>query len=522
MSLTYHLLSLGAFDLGLSLALSYLVFFYVKRRLTWRKRTQGRHLPPGPRALPLLGSILEIPKHRGWQGFRELSAKYNSSLVYFDVLGSPMVVVGTARGVTELLEKRSANSPDRPHSEILPLVGNDVAFSSMRYGQVWREHRRAFWQIFHPGAISGYRETQRAVLLKFLKNLSAAPQRFEEHIRYLFSATMMKVLYGLEAREENDPFISQVSVALNCVSELAGGSHPIDHLPFLRYVPGWVPGAGFQYELARCKAAVSVMKEVPFAQMMAVERPLSTEPTLASLLSRFKGERDAKGTAQLEEMMKNVGLVAFEAGSDTSFSTMMGFFLAISQYSEVQKKAQAELDAVVGRDRLPDYTDRDNLVYVNAVIRECVRWHVVVPLGIPHRTLEDDMFEDYFIPAGTMIIANTWAILHDPELYSHPEVFNPERFIRDGKIDLTVPDPYSFAFGYGRRVCPGRHFADDILYLAMASILHVFNIEPPLDEGGRLIKIELEQTSGLLSYPSDCRCMVKPRWDDAISLIVEV
>ncbi|KAI0670932.1 cytochrome P450 [Trametes maxima] len=432
-----------------------------------------------------------------------------------------MVVVGTARGVAELLEKRSANSPDRPPSQILPLIGNDVAFSSMRYGQVWREHRRAFWQVFHPNAIPDYREAQRAVMLKFLRNLSATPQRLKEHIRYLFSATMMKVLYGLDAQEENDPFISQVSIALACASELATGRHPIDHLPFLRYLPGWIPGAGILYELARCKAAVNVMKEVPFARMMTVEHRGPAQPALANLLSKFKGKEDTKNVAHLEDMIKNVGLVAFEAGSDTSFSTMMGFFLAMSQYPEVRKKAQAELDAVVGRDRLPDYTDRDDLVYVNAIVKECLRWHVVIPLGLPHRTLKDDVFEGYFIPAGTMMMANTWAILHDPDLYSRPEEFNPERFIRDGKLDPTAPDPYSFAFGYGRRICPGRYSADDMLYLAMASVLYVFDIEPPHDEDGRPIKIELEQTPGLLSYPSDCRCMIRPRSEDAVLLIAE-
>lgn len=80
-------------------------------------------------------------------------------------------------------------------------------------------------------------------------------------------------------------------------------------------------------------------------------------------------------------------------------------------YPDVQKRAQAELDAVVGPGRLPDHSDTDALVYINAVIKETLRWHVVLPLGVPHRTLEDDEVNGYFIPAGTTIIANVWYAL---------------------------------------------------------------------------------------------------------------
>ena len=74
------------------------------------------------------------------------------------------------------------------------------------------------------------------------------------------------------------------------------------------------------------------------------------------------------------------------------------------------KKAQAELDAVVGPDRLPDFSDRDALVYVQAIIMETSRWHVVGPLSGIHYTMEDDEFHGYFIPAGTALIPNTWCV----------------------------------------------------------------------------------------------------------------
>lgn len=84
------------------------------------------------------------------------------------------------------------------------------------------------------------------------------------------------------------------------------------------------------------------------------------------------------------------------------------FLFAMSTYPEVQKKAQKELDAIVGPDRLPDFDDRSALVYVDAVIREVLRWMPVAPLGVTHTTMEDAEFCGYFLPAGTMLMANIW------------------------------------------------------------------------------------------------------------------
>ena len=85
------------------------------------------------------------------------------------------------------------------------------------------------------------------------------------------------------------------------------------------------------------------------------------------------------------------------------FSTVQSLFIAMSLYPDAQRKAQAELDAIVGPNRLPNFEDRDTLVYVNALIREALRWQNVLPLAIPHKTVEDEEFHGHFIPAGTKL-----------------------------------------------------------------------------------------------------------------------
>lgn len=79
-------------------------------------------------------------------------------------------------------------------------------------------------------------------------------------------------------------------------------------------------------------------------------------------------------------------------------------------YPDVQKKAQAEIDEVVGTGRLPGFEDRENLPYTNALVKESLRWHPVGPMGLPHVSTEDDMYEGYFIPKGSLLLANIWFV----------------------------------------------------------------------------------------------------------------
>ena len=118
---------------------------------------------------------------------------------------------------------------------------------------------------------------------------------------------------------------------------------------------------------------------------------------------------------------------------------------------EVMNKAQEELDRVVGKDRLPDFSDGNNLPYINAVVKELLRWNPPLPFGVPNRVTQDDVYRGYFIPAGATVIQNIWAVFRDPKVYPDPEAFNPDRFLKDGEINPLVPNPEDRVFGSGRR-----------------------------------------------------------------------
>ncbi|OJA19807.1 hypothetical protein AZE42_12300, partial [Rhizopogon vesiculosus] len=161
-------------------------------------------------------------------------------------------------------------------------------------------------------------------------------------------------------------------------------------------------------------------------------------------------------SAEEDHLSKWVAATLYGGGADTTVSSIYAFFLAMTLSPDVQKKAQAEIDAVVGPDRLPSFADRDSLPYVEALTKEVLRWNAVVPTGVPHRVTEDDIHDGYYIPKGSLIIPNIWFMLNDPRTYFNPSEFNPERFLaNDGKGPEV--EPRTICFGFGRRICPGTH-----------------------------------------------------------------
>ncbi|KAF8631328.1 hypothetical protein AX14_010947, partial [Amanita brunnescens Koide BX004] len=142
----------------------------------------------------------------------------------------------------------------------------------------------------------------------------------------------------------------------------------------------------------------------------------------------------------------------------------------------------------------------------------------VVPLAIPHTAIKDDVYKGYFIPKGTLLMGNSWAISQDETKYPNPNAFYPERFLNpDGTLN---DDKVEYAFGYGRRFCPGKFMARDILWLIVASALSAFNISKAKDENGAEIDINPDAFStGLSSSPQPFNCTVVPRSPEAATLV---
>jgi len=281
-------------------------------------------------------------------------------------------------------------------------------------------------------------------------------------------------------------------------------------------VPEWVPGADFKRIAREWRKPIQDTADLT---LQYVKDAMAKGVFTPSFVSKCLQDLDPEGDEETEEMIRGVAGTMFTAGSNTTTSALDSFFLAMVLHPNVYQKAREELDRVVGLDRLPDFSDRHSLPYITAIIKECLRWNPVSPLPVAHRLMVDDVYEGYFMPAGSIVLGNCWAMLHNEADFPEPESFNPDRFLKDGKLDPDVRSPESTAFGFGPRVCPGRHLALQSMFITIASVISTFDIGKALDEDGNEITPSGEYTSGLSCYPLPFKCSIKPRSPQALELI---
>lgn len=403
---------------------------------------------------------------------------------------------------------------------LLDLVGwGGRNFAFAHYGDLWRAHRRLFHQYFHPGAVPAYHAKSTLEVRRLLPRLLSHPDDFMQSIRTMTGAIILGITFGMELQPENDPFVALAEEALHAMAQVGNvGSYIVDYLPWLQYLPWWAPGAAFKRQAAKWNKIVLEMYEKPFQTIkQALARGDAPPSILTSMLETLDPEED---NAARESDMRHVTGTAYTAGADTTVSSLGTFILAMLLHPEVQRRAQEEIDRVVGSDRFPEYDDRDSLPYVTAIMKETLRWRQVTPLAVPHRLRVDDEYNGYHLPAGSVVVGNSWAMLHDEERYPNPDLFDPARFLTpDGELDPDAPGPELAAFGFGRRICPGRYFAMDSMWIAMAHILATVNIEKAVDDAGNILEPSGEYTSGLISYPVPFQVAFKPRSSAASALI---
>jgi len=286
----------------------------------------------------------------------------------------------------------------------------------------------------------------------------------------------------------------------------------------VKYIPEWFPGAGFKRFARVAKQNIEDSVNFPFQHVkQSFEADALTTPSIvATCLEELP---ELRKNLIDEEAIREVSGAIYLAGADSMSSAISSFFLAATLHPEVVRLGQQELDKVLGGERLPDFSDMPQLPYVSAIMKEVLRWRPPIPMGSLHRSMKDGLYKGMFIPAGATVMDNTWAIFRNESVYPDAHSFNPSRFLKDGEINPEVMDPEQAVFGWGRRICPGRHFALRFLFLTIARALATFNISKCLDEDGNPIVPDGKYTPSGISCPLPFRSDIKPRSSQALALI---
>ncbi|KAK7029429.1 hypothetical protein VNI00_014683 [Paramarasmius palmivorus] len=486
------------------LTLSFVGFIHFTRR-------SALPLPPSPPQSFISGNYHDMPKQQSYATYARW-AKIYGPIFHIRVFNQYIILLNNAKTALDLLESRSNIYSDRPRSVFLEKVLKRhhgvfrLPFDHPRF----RTYRRMMHSGLSPRAVQGYQPLQIQEVNILLRGLADNPKDFIPHLRRNAGSLILKVTYGYEVSSDNDDFIQLVERAFAIQASRFQRPMAVEFFPFLRFFPSWFPFTDFWQLAAELETARTELVPFQWAKNL-IESGSYTD----SFVSRFLRPQDGSVPGEEDQdIVKWVAAALYVGGADTTVSAMTSFFYLMETNPEVQKRAQADIDKVTGGSRLPTPDDEEKLPYIVALIKEVISIADSYHAGLQHRVMDDDVYEGYHIPKGATVVANIWfvthipchsvlpidlasprAITHDPEVYPNPDEFKPDRHLGDN----TQLDPFKLVFGFGKRVCPGENLARRSLFLAIANILAVFNLEKEVNEKGDIIEPPMEFHGGTTS-----------------------
>ncbi|CAE6486135.1 unnamed protein product [Rhizoctonia solani] len=455
------------------------------------------------------GQTAQAPPTIPWKWFSKgkqlVGAPYRGILIaekykplYGDIiqLSEPFkqrVMLNSFEVISEALDKQSGSTSDRPRNVMLvEMTGIDSSVAFRNHDEKHKKLRRIIASGLHPVAARSYSDMHMSTTAFFLLDIfNRTTQQSESahdvidmklpdanyHSEALLASIqdsigrfIMRMTFGYIVKE-NDPVLKRQSALAQDLISNFGTHFWVNDFPILRYIPSWFPGAGFKrYAKRMYSMRQKTVQETFEAVLSQALRGDILPASYASNLIELKGGRNI--SEDDTELVRWTSNSMFAAGSTTTTALVNSFIFAMSIRSEIASKVQAEIDAQIGRDRIPTLHDRSVLPYTDAVLQEVIRFYPVFPLGLEHVASEEIEVRGYKIKKGTILEGNIWAIMHDPTLYLDPYTFNPERYLKE----RPETDPRRFLFGFGRRVCPGQHVANNGAFVMGAAFLSVFNI----------------------------------------------
>ncbi|CAN1795864.1 Flavonoid 3'-monooxygenase [Linum perenne] len=407
-------------------------------------------LPPGPTPWPIVGNLPHlgaIPHH----SIAALARKYGP-LMYLRLGFVDVVVAASASVAAQFLKVHDANFADRPPTsggKYIAYNYHDMVFAP--YGPRWRLLRKvSAVHLFSGKALDDFRNVRQ-------------PQKQEEVAgltQVLASGRHAPVILGQFLNLCTANALGKVLVGKRVFGDITGGADP--------------KADEFKSMVVELMVLAGVFNIGDFV------------PALEWL--------DLQGVASKMKKLHNM----FTAGTDTSSSTVEWAIAELIRSPKIMAQLQSELDSVVGRDRLVTELDLPKLPYLQAVIKETFRLHPSTPLSLPRIAAESCEINGRHIPKGATLLVNVWAIARDPDVWSDPLRFDPERFLPGGEkpgVDVKGSDFELIPFGAGRRICAGLSLGLRMVQLMTASLVHAFDWE--LADGLKPGNLNMDEAYGL-------------------------
>ncbi|KAE9397724.1 cytochrome P450 [Gymnopus androsaceus JB14] len=471
-----------------------------------KKRSQAVPLPPGPQGVPLLGNLPWFLCNSNfiWLKFTEL-AQFHGELIYLNLAGKSVVVLNSAEAAFDLLDQRGSNYSNRPELIMASkILAGGVHIGFVPYGILWRKLRKAVHFGLNKKSAEAYFTIQEQETKVLVRRLLKAPDEWHGHFNLLAASTILSIVYGVPySLSLDEPHIRKIYQFMEHMLHAAvPGNYLVDIFPFLNRLPPWL--ARFKQEGLKAHQTYTDL----FVSLLESETNKSYR-NLSFAASLSKNEKDLGLT--IKEKAWLAGSL-FGGGSDTTASVLSVFMLAMILHPHVLKKAQAEIDQVVGKARMPCFQDQGNLPYIGAIMKEALRWIPITPLGLARSSNDPLIYKGHYIPGNSIILTNVWAMNRNPDVYHNPTEFIPERYLSsDNKREIRpkYTREGTHAFGFGRRVCPGSNIANNTLFITIATMVWGFDIT--LSDPSHPPSMDSLMDNGAVLRPCPFKCSLSPR-----------
>ena len=480
--LSIHVADLAVPSLLFGLALT--SAFYVVRFILATLRPSN--FPPGPRIIPGLGNLHQLPTEKAFLGFESMSKQYGP-ILGLKVGPRNLVVLHRADLVHELLQKRGAHYLGRPQMAILsdyvmPGSGDKwVPFFSVDFLPFFR---RAVRHHLGPVGLTEVAPVMRAMAGRLLHRLLDPDTDFMQSFHLWTLESSLSVVCGRRAEDMGANWAEEYHDTAESLLDTVdmGVVALLDLFPALKLVPEAF--AGWKREAVRIGERI---RETYNAMLAHGKKGLAQgiqgrgyEPLIQKLLREEAGHDDKSQRQSLSENdITMIGGGILDAATDTTLATALFLIQALATSPEHQHRAQAEIDGAWGSESIPEHIDLSKLPFLTACVTEVIRWRPTTPVAVPRLCASDEVVSGHRIPAGSTVMINVWAIQHDPD------EFDPDRYMRnplgtkhdDTERDADWRKPL-YAFGAGRRACPGEQFAMSVLVRTFALLLRIYDIMP--------------------------------------------
>ncbi|KAK3028038.1 hypothetical protein RJ639_038759 [Escallonia herrerae] len=478
-----------------------------------------RPLPPGPKPWPIIGNL----SHLGTKPHHSLAAlaRTYGPLMHLRLGFVHVVVAASAATAAQFLKIHDANFSSRPPNSGAKHIAynyQDLVFAP--YGPRWRMLRKiCSVHLFSAKALDDFRHVRQeevGILTRALQSAGQTSVNLGQLLNVCTTNALGRVMLGRRVfgdgtggvDDKADEF-KQMVVELMV---LAGVFNIGDFIPALEWLDLQGVAASMKKLHARFDAFLNgIIEEHNVNGGRGGDGGAQKHADLLSTLISLKDNVDGEGGKLSDTEIKALLLDLFTAGTDTSSSTVEWAIAELLRHPKILARVQLELDAVVGPGRPVTEADLPHLTFLQAVVKETFRLHPSTPLSLPRMAAEDCEINGYFIPKGSTLLVNVWAIARDPDMWSEPLAFRPERFLPGGEkpnADVKGNDFEVIPFGAGRRICAGMSLGLRMVQLLTATLLHAFNWDLP--EGQMAEKLDMEEAYGL-TLQRAAPLMVHPR-----------